>query len=318
MNTRRFASLFLVLAMIVIASTPTLSLARGPEVPCTGVLCEQTPLFHSPASGFWGNPEEVGVALHLFVQNSVAFGTFYGYTETGAPIWYLFTIRLERPDNAPGLLRGRTTLEEYGGGSCIGCAFTPAEQVALHGSIELEFDQRNHGTYRLGDGEPIHIVPLFANSPFADEYGDEMHYRLPDPEGPWVFTFRKTVTRESDGYEYERRGSMAGVFGAKEVGPPLQFDPEWPHSLGWPFTVTPPRSEPFQAAQIYCEATMGSPPAAIPPECRLGVQVSMSGFSEFQDGVSFPLPYANIGDGRIVSFDPETGIRLEAFRIGHD
>ena len=313
MNACRFVSLLLASALFC---TPALSLARGPEVPCTGeVNCTQAPLFDSPASGFWGNPEENGIALHLFVQNRVMFGTFYGYTETGAPIWYLFTARLERPEDRPGVFVGRTTLEEYN--RCSGCdPSEPPAQVALHGSIELEFDQRNHGTYRLGGGEPIHIVPLFANSAFVDEYSDEMHYQLPDPEGAWVFTFRKTVPFGEG--TYELRGSLAGVFGAKEVGPPLQFDPEWPHSLGWPFTVTPPRSEPFQAAQIYCEATMGSPPAAIPPECRLGVQVSMSGFSEFQDGVSFPLPYANIGDGRIVSFDPETGIRLEAFRIGHD
>lgn len=44
----------------------------------------------------------------------------------------------------------------------------------------------------------------------------------------------------------------------------------------------------------------------------------MTGFPEFQNGVHFPLPNANIGDGRIVSRDPQTGIRLEAFRIGHD
>jgi len=316
MNSHRFSPLFLMLAMFAVVSTPPLSLARGPEVPCTGVLCEQTPLFHSPASGFWGNPEENGIALHLFVQNRVMFGTYYGYTETGAPIWYLFTARLERPEDRPGVLVGRTTLEEYN--RCAGCAASePLEQVALHGSIELVFDQRNHGTYRLGDGAPIHIVPLFANSAFADEYGDEMRYALPDPEGAWVFTFLKTVPLEG-GYEFEQRGSMAGVFGAKEVGLPLQFAPDWPSTLGWTFTVTPPRSEPFQAAQIHCEASIGSPPAPMPPECLLGVRVSMLGFPEFQDGVSFPLPYANIGDGRIVSIDPETGIRMEAFRIGHD
>ena len=312
MNACRFVSLLLASALFC---TPALSLARGPEVPCTGeVNCTQAPLFDSPASGFWGNPEENGIALHLFVQNRVMFGTFYGYTETGAPIWYLFTARLERPEDRPGVFVGRTTLEEYN--RCSGCdPSEPPAQVALHGSIELEFDQRNHGTYRLGGGEPIHIVPLFANSAFVDEYSDEMHYQLPDPEGAWVFTFRKTVPFGEG--TYELRGSLAGVFGAKEVGPPFYDDV--PVAVEWKFNIMPGQSDPFEAGRLRCKSYgEASPPNIIPVECTLGINVAWTLFPEFQTGVPFPLPYANIGDGRIVSFDPSTGIRMEAFRIGHD
>jgi hypothetical protein len=315
MDARRFTSIVFALAVAVAAMAPASSSARGPEVPCTGYAnCERNVLFHSPASGFWGNPEEVGIALHLFVQNRVMFGTFYGYTETGAPAWYLFTARLERPQGRPGVLVGRTTLEEYN--RCAGCESEPPRQVALHGSIELEFDQRNHGTYRLRGGEPVHIVPLFANSVFADHFADEMHYALPDPEGAWVISFLQDVPFGSG--SYEQGGSMAGMFEAKEVSGGVQGVPGRPGMLRWAFTVGSAGSEPFEAASLECEATAGSPPAPIPPECVLYVRVGMGGFPEFRDGVAFPLPYANIGDGRIVSRDPQTGIRLEAFRIGHD
>ena len=72
-------------------------------------------------------------------------------------------------------------------------------------------------------------------------------------------------------------------------------------------------------AALECQAfTTGSPPNRIPVECGLSLHFSSGMFPEFQNGVHFPLPYANITGGRIVSEDPHTGIRLEAFRIGYD
>jgi hypothetical protein len=310
MRAHRFVSLLLALLAFACITMPTPSCARGPEVPCTGVDCTQIPLFDMPASGFWGNPEEMGIAIHLFIQNEVSFGTYYGYTETGAPIWYLFVLRFERPGDAPGLLRARTTLEQYANGSCIGCPYSAPEQVDLPGTIELTFDQRNHGTYRINGGEAIHIVPLEANSPVALEFADEMHYALPDPEGAWVLTFKAEA---SERYPYERLGSVSGVFGAKVAAGDGNST-----GLGWPFAVGSPAG-PESDFSLYCEATSGSPPFRMPPECALRVNASWGMFPEFATGiVRFPLPYANITGGRIVSKDPFTGIRLEAFRIGYD
>lgn len=311
MRSHRFPSLFLALALFTLAAPPALSLARGPDVPCTGVDCAQTPLFDTPASGFWGNPQENGIAIHMYVQNKVMFGMYYGYQQTGAPVWYLFTARVERPDDAPGLLRAEATLEEYGNGSCIGCARNPPEQVALPGTITLSFDQRHHGTYRSDGGEPIHIVPLMANSVVVDEFADQMRYALPAPEGAWVLTFKAEA---GEGNEFERIASISGVFGAKEVS-----GGDEPRQLDWSFSVMPPRGETFAAARLGCTTySEGSPPGLIPLECKLHVHYPLGMFPEFRDGIEFPLPYANIGDGRIVSEDPHTGIRLEAFRIGHD
>lgn len=224
--------------------------------------------------------------------------------------------RFERPDDAPGLLRAQATLEEYGNGSCIGCAYRPPEQVALPGTITLTFDQRNHGTYRIDGGEAIHIAPLAANSVFADEFADQMHYALPDPEGMWVLTFKAEA---GEGNEFKRIASVSGVFGARNVRATHGHDE--PYKIDWTFMAMPPRSESYPAAQLYCTGYGdGSPPTIIPVECKLLVQYASSMFPEFgsSNGIRFPLPYANIGDGRIVSEDPETGVRLEAFRIGHD
>lgn len=310
MRAHPLVALSFALAALATIAMPVVAHARGPDVPCTGVDCEQIPLFDTPASGFWGNPEEVGIALHLFVQNGVMFGTYYGYTETGAPVWYLFTAHFEHPPGRPGLLRANATLEEYGNGSCIGCPYSPPVQVALPGTIELSFDQRNHGTYRIDGGEAIHILPLEANAPVAGEFADEMNYALPDPAGAWVLTFKAEA---SERYPFERRGSVSGVFGPKAAAGNGQST-----GLAWYFAVGSSVG-PASDISLYCEAVSGSPPAPIPPKCALWVNVEWGMFPEFATGiVQFPLPYANIGGGRIVSREPYTGIRLEAFRIGYD
>ena len=311
MRTHRFLSSFLALAAFALSMMPALSQARGPEVPCTGVDCAQVPLFDTPASGFWGAPEENGIAIHMFIQNKVMFGMYYGYTETGAPIWYLFTDRFERPEEAPGLLRANATLEQYANGSCIGCAFSQPEQVDLPGTIELTFDQRNHGTYRIDGGEAIHIVPLEINSAVAYEFASEMRYALPDPEGPWALTFKT----EPVDYGYGHIRTFAGVFRPKTVGTFANGDVA---SMRWDFAASTAESAPV-LANLTCSAyDGGSPPGRIPVECTLAIYDSEGQFPQLGDGVWFPLPYANITGGRIVSKDPDTGIRLEAFRIGYD
>lgn len=313
MRSHRF--LLPLFALAAFALMPVLAQARGPEVPCTVLVnCEQVPLFDTPASGFWGNPEEIGISIHLFVQNGVSFGTYYGYTDAGAPIWYLFVLDFERPEDAPGLLRARTTLEQYANGSCIGCPFSPPVQADLPGTIEFTFDQRNHGTYRIDDGEAIHIVPLEINSRIVDEFADEMHYALPDPEGAWVLTFKAEA---GEGHDFPRVGAVSGVFGPKHVGPPRVGD-GLPSLISWSFSFGS-SAGPNPGIDLRCDATYGSPPAPMPPECALWVHTSWGMFPEFGMGnVVFPLPYANITGGRIVAEDPYTGIRLEAFRIGYD
>jgi hypothetical protein len=269
-------------------------------------------MFEMPASGFWGNPQEIGIALHLFTQNGVMFGTYYGYEQIGVPVWYLFTARFDRPGDSPGTLHARATLEEYGHGSCIGCPYQPPEQVGLPGFIELNFDQRNHGTYRVnGGGEPIHIVPLQANSPIVSEFADEMRYALPDPAGAWVLTFKAEA---GDGASFERLASISGVFGAKNVWSPAADGR--PGGMDWTFSAGAASADP--PAVIVCEAVAGSPPAGILPQCGLLAVFSSTIFPEFAQEVWFPLPYANVTGGRMASKDPDTGIRFEAFRIGYD
>ncbi|WP_419482890.1 hypothetical protein [Dokdonella sp.] len=304
---------FLVLMLLALAGLPALLFARGPDVPCTGIDCEQVALFDMPASGFWGNPQEVGIGIHMYVQNEVMFGMYYGYAPTGAPVWYLFTARLQRADDSPGLLRAEATLEEYRNGSCIGCAPAAPEQAGLPGHISLVFDQRNHGIYRIDGGEAIHIVPLHANSAVAGEFRDTMRYALPDPEGAWVLTFK---AESGAGAWFERVGSISGVFGSREVRD-AQGGHE-PHAIDWTFASVS-SGEVFPIGRLFCTTYgEGSPPSTIDLECGLELEYPSGMFPEFDGGVRFPLPYANIGDGRIVSKDPVSGIRLEAFRIGYD
>ena len=89
-------------------------------------------------------------------------------------------------------------------------------------------------------------------------------------------------------------------------------------SLRWEFTASSAGSAPVLADLTCSNAGGGSPPALIPVECALTIHESPDQYHRLADGVRFALPYANITGGRIVSKDPQTGIRLEAFRIGYD
>lgn len=282
----------------------------GPVVPCDG--CEGQQLFEAPSSGPWSNPEAPGTTLNIVMQNGLLIGTYFGRNSDGTPQWYLFHGMLQRPEDAPHLLRLTASLERYESGACLGCTYRPPRKFLDAGQIVLEFDQRNHGTYAIGSGARNHIVPQVFGVPVSKEFSSVMHYELPDLTGAWLLTFRV----HDSGWLEElgvRAGSFTGKFEAKVTNHDGRGEP---YSVQWLFSALANNTgDAFYPARVVCER-LGSPPAAA-PSCSFDIAVSWSTFPELQN-MSFPLPYANIGAGRIVSKDPVSGIRLEAFRLDYD
>jgi|GEM_PF-860664 len=282
----------------------------GPIVPCNG--CEGQQFFDAPTSGLWSNPEDPGTTLDIVMQNGLLIGTWYGRNSDGAPQWYRFRGLLQRPEDAPHLLRLTVPLERYEGGACLGCTYRKPRKFLDAGQIELEFDQRNHGTYAIGGGARTHIVPQVFGVPVSREFSSVMHYDMPDLAGPWLVTFRVEDPMWPEEYG-GRAGTFTAEFQAKVV---VNDSHDQPARVQWLFSArASDTGEVFYPARVVCER-LGSPPATA-PSCSFDIAVSWATFPEMEN-MSFPLPYANIGAGRIVSKDPVSGIRLEAFRLDYD
>jgi hypothetical protein len=58
----------------------------SPSYPCQGCVDDQ-PLFTMPTSALWYAVERPGTGLSITVQGGFLVGVYYGFTETGAPLW---------------------------------------------------------------------------------------------------------------------------------------------------------------------------------------------------------------------------------------
>ena len=282
----------------------------GPVVPCDDCAGQQ--LFDAPSSGLWSNPDAPGTKLDIVMQDGLLIGTWYGHNADGSPQWYQFRGKLQRPAQAPHLLRLAAPLERYESGACLGCTYRHPRKFLDAGQIVLEFDQRNHGTYAIGDGARTHIVPQVFGVPVAKEFSNIMHYDLPDLAGPWLLTFRVQDHFWPD-YTGGREGTFTGSFDPKTV---VNDSGGHPVFVQWQFsTLDSYTGDAYYVARVACGWEEPASDAAL--KCSFDIATLWDRFPEFQNK-RFPLPYANIGAGRIVSQDPETGIRLEAFRLDYD
>ncbi|THD12418.1 hypothetical protein B1808_13100 [Pseudofulvimonas gallinarii] len=92
----------------------------------------------------WWDPQRSGTGMNMEVQNGVLVGTWHGFDETGAPIWYQFSGALEPiAESDTGYWTLEADLVHFTGGNCIDCDYQPSEVVGVRGSIELTVLQRN-------------------------------------------------------------------------------------------------------------------------------------------------------------------------------
>jgi hypothetical protein len=178
---------------------------EGPRVPsCEGCPTSLTERPY-PRPGMWWDPARNGTGMNLEAQNGVVVGTWHGFDESGAPMWYQFAGGLESiPEGEDGYWRVEAPLTEFSGGNCIDCPYQPSEVAGTRGTIELKVLQRNLISYRIDGGEEFRMQPLVWGTPMPDQFPESSDHGqpiFPDDERvsewslgygmtPWVLVFR--------------------------------------------------------------------------------------------------------------------------------
>ncbi len=272
-----------------------------PAYPCQGCL-EDRPSFAMPSSALWYAVERPGTGLSITVQGGFLVGVYYGFTEAGKPLWYLFTGMLERPQDAPNRLRLVAPLQRVENGPCLGCAWHAPEYLDSPGSATLEFDQANHATLSIDGAAPLDMLPFIAGVDYARLLPSYTDYDFPDLDGAWVAV--REIPQPDGSWRYASHiGSIRSLAVTDEFA-------------GWLLMEEFGPTDEYVLLNLDCRFNYDIPGQVDPhshevPDCWLG---------DIVDGslVNFPVPYANIGASRISAVDPETGVRLTMYRLEYD
>ena len=276
----------------------------SPGYPCQGCVDDQ-PLFTVPTSALWYVVGRPGTGLSMTVQGGYVVGTYYGFTETGAPLWYLFTGPLERPADAPNRLRLTANLQRVENGPCLGCAWQAPDFLESPGEAVLEFDQANHATLAIGGAEPLSMVPFIAGVGYSRLLPSYTDYDFPDLDGTWIVVHE--VPQPDGSWAYSSRIGTLSFSGAVD------------EVVGWSLT----EGGDYRILLGQCRFNFDMPGSDDPhshdvPDCWLSDMVNLPGNEEASNGLYFPVPYANIGASRISAVHPETGVRLTMYRLEYD
>ena len=289
--------------------TPALA-QDSPGYPCQGCV-EDQPLFTVPTSALWYVVGRPGTGLSMTVQGGYVVGTYYGITGTGAPLWYLFTGPLERPADAPNRLRLTANLQRIENGACLGCAWQAPDFLPSPGVATLEFDQANHATLAIDDGEPLSMVPFIAGVGYTRLFPSYTDYDFPDLDGMWVVV--QEIPQADGGWRYV---SYIGEF---DLSDNWTLD----ESAYWPLFENHTPFDGYISLQIDCRFNRDivgqpDPHSHDVPDCWLSDNVDLPDSGPANDYLYFPVPYANIGASRISAVHPETGVRLTMYRLEYD
>lgn len=176
----------------------------GPRVP----PCEGCPVAVErpyPRSGFWYDPQRSGTGFTIEMQQGVLSGAYYGFDETGARTWYIFSGALQ-PSEQPGEYWAvETDLLEFSGGACIDCAHRPNLPPQARHRMRLTVLQRNLISYSLDGGPEFRLQPLVYGTQMAQlapQYSDLGLFQRPeDPvfqnRSPWQITVRDPTTPQN-------------------------------------------------------------------------------------------------------------------------
>ncbi len=182
-----------ILALVLALLAGTAWAQHGPRIPpCEGCPVSETERPY-PRTGMWFDPERDGSGINLEVQNGVAFGLFFSYTEDGDPVWYEFSGRL-RPveDGGEGYWTLSSDLVRFTGGACIDCPYRAPEIAGSRGRFDLTVIQRNLISYTLDGGETYRMLPLVWGTPMSVEFPEVSDHGQPmfprdEQVSPWGF-----------------------------------------------------------------------------------------------------------------------------------
>jgi len=295
---------------LLLAVCLTSALAQdGPGYPCQGCL-EDQPAFDQPTSALWYAVDRPGTGLSLTVQDGFAVGVYYGFTESGKPLWYLFTGMLEQPDDAPNRLRLTAPLQRVENGPCLGCAWQAPDYLDSPGDAALEFDQANHAMLAINDSDPMDLVPFIAGVGHEQWLPSFTDHTFPDLDGTWVVVHE--IPQPDGNMRYH---SYMGWI--EDFTDSFQTD----EIIGWTLWESDTPSDLYTQFDVMCRFKRGfleDPHSNNVPDCWLSDIVGLPDSDQLIDRLYFPVPYANIGASRISAVHPETGVRLTMYRLEYD
>lgn len=172
---------------ILLVNTDAWSLS-GPELP----VCPQCEIIQSkalPKNTVWWNPEQSGVGINIEVQGERVFGIYYGYDDSGQSTWYTFVGDLLESTDPQSAWTVDAPLLSFQNGKCINCDHQTPELADFSANIHLEFNQANHASYRIDEGEMQNIVPFIYGVKATTDFPEQTLLEIPSVSGNWVFAF---------------------------------------------------------------------------------------------------------------------------------
>jgi len=179
MSTRKI--LYLILLLLTFRAYTQ----NGPQLPhCP--QCEVNNLKAKPYNGLWWSPGLSGVGLGIEVQNKTVVGTYYGYNDSGEATWYTFVGGLMPSDDPHVMWDVQAGINLFENGVCFNCQYQTPSVTNFSGSIHLQFNQPNHATISINDGEVQNIVPFLFTAGTSADFSEQTDFDVPDYEGFWV------------------------------------------------------------------------------------------------------------------------------------
>ncbi|MCK9540141.1 hypothetical protein [Dokdonella sp.] len=167
----------------------TLPIAAGAQEMTPYPFCTVCPAAAerpSPRSGFWYDVDRPGSSMTLENQGGTWAGVYYGYDDSGAATWYLYSGVPERAAEGTGYWKLEAELLTYASGNCIDCDAEAPELTGSRGTLELAVVQRNVIRYRVDGGETHTMEPLVWGTHMKALLPDAPEARLPLMDDPTI------------------------------------------------------------------------------------------------------------------------------------
>lgn len=176
----------IIIVVLILLMYSTAWSTSGPDLPnCPA--CDIIQSHSLPKNTIWWNPDQSGVGINIDIQGDRVFGIYYGYDSQGQSTWYTFVGDLIASTDAQSAWEVNAQLQTFENGSCINCQHQFPQATDFIANIHITFNQANHASYRIDDGEEQNIVPfLFGNTAVAD-FLERTEIEIPLLDGNWVF-----------------------------------------------------------------------------------------------------------------------------------
>jgi hypothetical protein len=159
---------------------------NGPVLPnCPN--CEMTNLISQPHAGLWWSPDLSGVGIGIEIQNNKLLGTYYGYDDAGQATWYTFVGDLVASNDPQVMWDVYATLNVFENGVCFNCEYQSPSITGFTAAIHIQFNQPNHASFNINDGEVQNIVPFSFGQNTHANFSELTNFEVPEITGSWVF-----------------------------------------------------------------------------------------------------------------------------------